>query len=239
MSPVGTEVSVRAALAVPPARVTEDALLAPAPGSAVPGRESADGLDGPAGRPRVAGVRSAGIKGRMSRIPFRLSSTWTNSSPSTAGSPTCRTLPVAPSGNCADLLMPTRTILPPASFRRTPSISTGIGAGARRRGGMRVILPPAADSGADSRRRGSANYLSRLCIDGQPGLRQAGYRCRLHRAGIQRPDGVPDPASAGPAMPGSLSQRFGGRPRRAGQRCGDPFQRAVVMSRRHEPGLES
>ena len=97
---------------------------------------------------RVAGERSAGVKGRTSRVPFRLSSTWMNSSPSIVGSPTRRTRPVPPSGNCADLLMATRTILPSSSFRRTASTSIGIGGGVRRRGGIPVILPPWSDTAA-------------------------------------------------------------------------------------------
>ena len=97
---------------------------------------------------RVAGERSAGVKGRTSLVPFRLSSTWMYSSPSTAGSPTRRTRPVPPSGNCADLLMATRTILPSSSFRRTASMSIGIGGGVRRRGGIPVILPPRSDTAA-------------------------------------------------------------------------------------------
>ena len=127
---------------------------------------------------RVAGERSAGVKGRTSRVPFRLSSTWMNSSPSTAGSPTRRTRPVPPSGNCADLLMATRTILPSSSFRRTASTSIGIGGGVRRRGGIPVILPLRSDTAAADGDPGNVGLERR---QGKPEAIVSGAR----RAGLQ------------------------------------------------------
>ena len=110
----------------------------------------------PAGptRRRVAGVRSDGVKGSTSLVPFKLTSTWMNSSPSVAGSPIFRTRPVAPSGNCADREIPTLIVFPTASADRSAPTSIGTGASAaRRRGGMAMILPPSNDSGAGVRRR--------------------------------------------------------------------------------------
>ncbi len=112
-------------------------------------------------------------------MPLRLSSTCTYSSPSVCGLPTLRTLPVPPSGNCAERLMPTRTILPSASFRRTASISMGGGAVARRRGGIVRSLhrrPTATSAGEPDQPAGGAG--GRDCGPVPADRSSPGPRCR-------------------------------------------------------------